>query len=73
MPIGTVLAEQAFDADQLHAMGIAFDRACRSLGLTTIPDPLTDLIADRIIETARAGECDPERLYEAVMHWASAA
>ena len=73
MPVGTALVEQAFDAQQLSAMGIAFERACRSLGLATTPDRLTDIIADKIIEMARAGESDPGRLYEAVMHWASAA
>ena len=73
MPINTAVAERAFDAEQLCAMGIAYEKACRSLGLTATPDRLTDIIADKIIEIARAGETDPTRLYEAVMHWASAA
>ena len=73
MPISTALAEQAFDAEQLRAMGIAFERACASLGLSVAPDRLTDIVADKIIEIARTGESDPARLYEAVMHWASAA
>jgi hypothetical protein len=73
MAVGTTMLEEAFDAEQLHAMGIAFEKACRSLGLTAGPDRLTDIIADKIIETARSGESDRARLYEAVMHWASAA
>jgi hypothetical protein len=67
------LVEQSFDAEQLHAMGLAFERACRSLGLGNTIDPLTDLIATKVIEAARSGETDPGRLYEAVMHWTSAA
>ena len=73
MPISTALVEQVFDAEQLCAMGIAFEKACASLGLSVTPDQLTDIIADKIIETAQTGESDPVRLYEAVMHWASAA
>jgi hypothetical protein len=68
-----VLVEQSFDAEQLRAMDIAFERACRSLGLGDAIDPLTDLIAIKVIEAARSGETDPVRLYEAVMHWTSAA
>jgi hypothetical protein len=73
MSHGTELAEEAFDAEQLHAMGIAFEKACESLGLTATSDRLTDVVADKIIEMARLGEADPARLYAAVMHWASAA
>jgi len=70
---GTTLVEDSFDADQLRAMGIAFDHACQSLGLRHATDRLTDIVALKIIEAARAGESDPARLYEAVMHWTSAA
>jgi hypothetical protein len=54
-------------------MAVAFDHACQSLGLTSVPDQLTDIIAKKIVDTAKAGESDPVRLYEAVMHWASVA
>jgi hypothetical protein len=64
---------QSFDAEQLRAMGVAFENACRSLGLTDTNDRLTEIIATKIIATAKAGETDPVRLFEAVMHWASAA
>lgn len=69
MPISPALADQWFDAEQARAIGIAFKEACRSLGLNETPDALTDIIATRIIEMVRAGESDPVRLYEAVMHW----
>jgi len=73
VPFGTALVEESFDAEQLRAMGIAFDRACQSLGLRGTTDRLTDIVAIKIIEAARSGESDPDRLYEAVMHWTSAA
>ena len=72
MPIGTAVAKQSFDDQQLSAMGIAFEQACGSLRLAVTQDPLTDIVADKIIEAARSGESDPARLYAAVMHWASA-
>lgn len=71
MPIPRALVEQLFDPEQARAIGLAFEHACHSLGLTDIPDRLTDLVAGKIIETAKTGESDPDRLYEAVMRWAS--
>ncbi len=73
MAISPESVQQSFDADQLRAMGVAFENVCRSLGLTDANDRLTEIIATKIIETAKSGESDPVRLYEAVMHWTSAA
>jgi hypothetical protein len=73
VPIGPALAQQSFDPAQLRAMGIAFEKCCESLGLTDTTDRLTEIIASKIVEAAKAGESDPVRLYDVVMHWASAA
>jgi hypothetical protein len=73
VPIGPALVQQSFDAAQLRAMGVAFEKCCESLGLSDKTDRLTDIVATKIVDAARAGERDPVRLYEAVMHWASAA
>ncbi len=73
MPIIQNPWEEAFDPEQVRAMGAAFDQACRSLQLREIDDPLTKLIAGKIVEAAQAGERDPDRLYDSVMHWAHAA
>lgn len=73
MPITSALRQHSFDAEQLRAMGVAFEHACQTLGLTDTGDRLVEIVAAKIVETARAGESDPVRLYEAVMHWASAA
>lgn len=70
MPINPALVEESFDAEQLRAMGAAFDHACHALGLGGTTDRLTDIIALKIIETARTGESDPARLYEAIIDWA---
>ena len=71
MPISP--GEESFDAEQLRAMGVAFDKACHALGLTDTADRLTEIIAIKIIEAARCGESDPVCLYEAAMNWASPA
>ena len=52
----------AFDPDLTHAMGEAFERACRSLRDVGQPDIVKEVIARRIIEVAKTGERDPERL-----------
>ena len=73
MPINQSLAEEAFDPEHVRAMGVAFDHACRSLRLNDTDDPLTKLIAGKIVEAAQDGERDAIRLYDSVMRWASAA
>jgi hypothetical protein len=44
----------------------AFAQACARLGLTG-STPLIELVAIRILELARAGEFDPDRLTEAAV------
>ena len=45
-----------------QAMGEAFDDACKALRDTGQPQIVRDVIAGRIIESARLGERDPQRL-----------
>ncbi len=71
MPISSLLSEGSFDPDATRAMGIAFEKACQSLGLHDAADETTMQIAIRIIEAAKAGERDPAKLHEAVMTWAA--
>jgi hypothetical protein len=44
-------------------MNVAFKQACARLGLTG-STPVIELVAQKIIELARAGESDPDRLTE---------
>jgi len=52
----------SFDTDMTLAMGDAFDRACKSL--RNIGSAVREITAGRIIELAKNGERDPDRLYE---------
>jgi hypothetical protein len=45
-------------------MGVAFEKACRRLGLSLTRDAMTESVAKVIVDLAEAGETDAERLYE---------
>ena len=64
MPLTKFLEGMVFDPETIQRMGLAFDDACRQLGLADRADPLTAIIANKIIATAAAGERDPQRLCE---------
>jgi hypothetical protein len=52
----------AFDEHASRAMGEAFASACAKLHDSNLSKPLGEIIAERLIEAAKRGECDPERL-----------
>jgi hypothetical protein len=54
--------ERVFEPETTRAMGIAFERACTELRLSDQSDPISKLLADRIIELARLGERNPDEL-----------
>jgi hypothetical protein len=49
-----------FDAETTKAMGIAFDEACKDL--QDQPYLVKEVMAKRIIQAAKYGERDPQRL-----------
>jgi hypothetical protein len=63
VPITPFLKSKVFDPDVTRAMGVAFEKACRTLGLAPTSDPVTEAVAKVIIDLADAGERDPEHLY----------
>jgi hypothetical protein len=54
-----------FTTDQIEAMNSAFRQACQRMGLTG-STPVVELVAVRILELARAGEFDPDKLTDIV-------
>ena len=62
MPIYRLLQEAAFDADATRTMAAAYEAALELLRLKDRSDPLTELIAHKIIEVYRAGEHQAPRL-----------
>jgi hypothetical protein len=56
MAIYRVLREAAFDREEIERLSAAYERALRVLRLRDRNDPLTEIIAKKIIEVARMGE-----------------
>jgi hypothetical protein len=67
MPITPYLRSRVFEPEAVRAMGIAFEKACRRLGLSLTQDAMTESVAKVIIDLAERGEGDPERLYAAAL------
>jgi hypothetical protein len=73
MPITPYLRSKVFEPETTKAMGVAFEKACRKLGLSLTRDAMTESLAKVIIELAEGGESDPERLYQgALAHFGEA-
>lgn len=59
--------ESVFDPDITHAMSVAFEDVCKALGLPETATGARQLVATRIIELARRGEHNPDRLRNTVL------
>jgi hypothetical protein len=69
--IGPFLSDKsAFEPESTHAMSVAFEDVCRILKLDG-DARAREAIAVRIIELARRGERDPERLRDRVLREAN--
>lgn len=67
MPRHKLRDGQVFDPEAIDDMSMALVRVCNALGLQVVDDAATRRIAARIIELARNGERDPERLKKAAL------
>jgi hypothetical protein len=66
MPIRPHLDGQKFDSETIRVMGLAFEMALVALRLADRGDLANEVLARRIMDLAKAGERDPERLCEGV-------
>ena len=70
MPIRSHLNGQRFDSETMRLMGLAYETTLISLRRVDRGDIANNIVAQKIIELAKYGERDPERLCEAVLsHW----
>jgi hypothetical protein len=68
MAIRRYLDAHRLDGETIRLMGIAFEMALGSLRATPgHADPVREAVARKIIELAKAGERDPERLCEGAL------
>ncbi len=51
-----------FDEESVQALSQAYDKACKSMHDRGQPYLVSEIIAQRIIALARAGERDPDKL-----------
>jgi hypothetical protein len=64
MPIASFLNGAKFDRKTTRVMGVAFEMARIALGLADRSDQANELVAKRIIDIAKQGECNPDLLCE---------
>lgn len=57
----------AFGPEVVKAMTLAYENALSALRLVDREDPVTEIIARRIVACAAAGETDPKLLCDAVV------
>jgi len=57
-----LLQNSVFGPDEVTRMAAAYEHALKALGLADRNDPVTELVAKKIIEVARTGEGDPARI-----------
>jgi len=62
VPLSRLLQNCAFGPDDIGRMTTAYEDALRVLGLTDRTDPITEIIAKKIIDVAQTGERDPLRI-----------
>jgi hypothetical protein len=67
MPIAPYLDGFPFDAEAKRVMGIAFEMTCVALRISRT-DPLAETVAKRIIDLAKDGERNPDRLCDGALN-----
>jgi hypothetical protein len=67
MPFDQLLVGCAFDTETIVVITEAFETACRDLRLTDRRDPITEVLALKIIEAAKTGERDPNIIRQQAM------
>jgi hypothetical protein len=67
MPLYRLLENSAFTPELILAMSKAYEGARQELGLIDKDDPLTQLLASKVIELAQRGVSDPARLQAMVL------
>jgi hypothetical protein len=60
--IRRLLQNSVLGPDEIARMSIAYEQALKNLGLVDRTDPVTELVARKIIDIARTGETDPARI-----------
>lgn len=60
MPLTRLLEGGSFDPEHVALIASAYESCLRTIGLRDRRDPMTELVAKKIIEIAQSGERDPD-------------
>jgi hypothetical protein len=64
MAIYRIFKTMAFEPEAIARMSVAYEEALRLLQIADRQDPITELVARKIIEVASNGERDPAKICE---------
>jgi hypothetical protein len=67
MAIYRLIRESVFEPEAIERMTTAYEHALKVLQLADRQDPISELVALKIIQFARVGETDPERLCQCAL------
>jgi hypothetical protein len=67
MAIYRIFKTRVFEPEAIAIMSAAYEDALRVLRLTDRADPITEVVAKKIIDVAELGERDPARICEAAL------
>ena len=73
MPIRQYLDGHALDPETVRLLGLAFEITRAALKIEEGNEPAKEVVADKLIELAKQGEHDPERLCDCVLAWVNGA
>ena len=62
MPIYRYIKEAAYGPDEARVLGEAYESSLHALRLVDRTDPVTELVAKKILEIWQTGERDPHRI-----------
>jgi hypothetical protein len=62
MPFYRLLQHSSFSPEELSKLGAAYERVLETLGLADRNDPMTELVARKVLAIHQTGVCDPVRL-----------
>jgi hypothetical protein len=62
MAIYCLLQNSAFGPEEIGCMTTAYEDALLVLGLSNQTDPITEIVAKKVIEVAQTGERDPLKI-----------
>lgn len=62
MAIYRLLREAVFDPEQIERMTAAYEAVSNQLGLADRSDPITEIIASKVIQAARTGDLSADSI-----------